>query len=183
MSDIIGGWRRHSSRLVYDNPWIQVRHEEVTTPAQTPGAYGVVHFKNTAVGILPLDADNNTYLVRQTRYPLAQYTWEIPEGGCPEQEAPLDAARRELQEEVGLAAGHWELLQELHLSNSITDERAIIYLARDLSPVAQNLDESEDIEVQKVPISEALAMLRKGEITDAITVAALLRYALLQNFA
>ena len=178
MSDIIGGWRRHSSRLVYDNPWIQVRHEEVTTPAQTPGAYGVIHFKNTAVGILPLDRDNNTYLVRQTRYPLGHYTWEIPEGGCPAEEAPLDAARRELQEEVGLAAGHWELLQQLHLSNSITDERAIIYLARDLRPVAQSLDESEDIEVLKLPLSRALTMLREGEITDAITVAALLRYAL-----
>lgn len=174
----IGGWQRVSSRCVYENPWIRVSHEEVITPANTDGIYGVVHFKNTAVGVVPLDEQDNTWLVRQTRYTVNQYTWEIPEGGCPRNEETLAAAKRELQEEVGLLAEHWEQLQELQLSNSVTDEAAVIYVARGLSQVEQTLDDSEDIEVKKLPLSEAVAMVERGEITDAISVAALLRLAL-----
>lgn len=174
----VGGWKRKSSVCVYENPWIKVSHQEVITPANTDGIYGVVHFKNTAVGVLPIDDDNHTYLVRQTRYTMNQYTWEIPEGGCPRDEDTLVAAKRELQEEVGLAAEHWETLGALQLSNSVTDETAVIYLARGLSQVDQALEESEDIEVKRLPLSEAIAMVDRGEITDAISVVALLRMAL-----
>ncbi|UZJ43957.1 NUDIX hydrolase [Marinimicrobium sp. C6131] len=178
VTDTIGGWQRKSTRCVYENPWIRVSHEEVITPAGTDGIYGVVHFKNTAVGVVPIDEAGNTWLVRQTRYTMGEYTWEIPEGGCPRAEDPLSAAKRELQEEVGLSAQHWEKLQELQLSNSVTDETAIIYVARDLQNVEQSLDDSEDIEVKKLPLTEAIAMVDRGEITDAISVAALLRLAL-----
>lgn len=174
----VGGWQRKSSRCVYENPWIKVSHEEVITPGNTDGIYGVIHFKNTAVGVLPIDEEGYTYLVRQTRYTMNQYTWEIPEGGCPRHESTLDAAKRELQEEVGLSATHWEKLQALQLSNSVTDETAVIYLARGLSQGEQTLDDSEDIEVRRLPLSEAIAMVERGEITDAISVAALLRVAL-----
>lgn len=177
MADRIGGWQRKSTRCVYENPWIKVSHEEVITPGNTDGIYGVVHFKNTAVGVVPIDDDGNTYLVRQTRYTMNQYTWEIPEGGCPRHEDTLDAAKRELQEEVGLSAEHWEILQELQLSNSVTDETAVIYRARGLRQGEQTLDDSEDIEVKKLPLTEAIAMVERGEITDAISVAALLRLA------
>ncbi|WP_027328214.1 NUDIX domain-containing protein [Marinimicrobium agarilyticum] len=177
MTDTIGGWQRKSSRCVYENPWIKVSHEEVITPAGSDGIYGVVHFKNTAVGVIPIDGEGNTWLVRQTRYTMGEYTWEIPEGGCPKHEETLVAAKRELQEEVGLEAQHWEVLQRLQLSNSVTDETAVIYLARDLSVVDQALEDSEDIEVMKLPLTEAIAMVDRGEITDAISVAALLRLA------
>lgn len=177
VTEKIGGWQRKSSRCVYENPWIKVSHEEVITPAGSDGIYGVVHFKNTAVGVLPIDGDGNTWLVRQTRYTMGEYTWEIPEGGCPKHEETLVAAKRELQEEVGLEAQHWEVLQRLQLSNSVTDETAVIYLARELSPVDQALEDSEDIEVMKLPLAEAIAMVDRGEITDAISVAALLRLA------
>lgn len=177
VTEKIGGWQRKSSRCVYENPWIKVSHEEVITPAGSDGIYGVVHFKNTAVGVLPIDGDGNTWLVRQTRYTMGEYTWEIPEGGCPKHEETLVAAKRELQEEVGLEAQHWEVLQRLQLSNSVTDETAVIYLATEISPVDQALEDSEDIEVMKLPLAEAIAMVDRGEITDAISVAALLRLA------
>ena len=105
----IGGWRVRSSATVYENPWIKVSHEDVITPRDTQGIYGVVHFKNTAVGVVPIDDEGNTWLVRQSRYTLNQYTWEIPEGGCPVDEEPVDAAQRELEEEVGLRAPRWDL--------------------------------------------------------------------------
>lgn len=178
MTDRIGGWQRKSTRCVYENPWIRVSHEEVITPGNTDGIYGVVHFKNTAVGVVPLDDDNHTYLVRQTRYTMNQYTWEIPEGGCPRDEDTLTAAKRELREEVGLSAERWEKLQELQLSNSVTNETAVIYVARGLTQGEQTLDDSEDIEVQRLPLKEAIAMVEHGEITDAISVAALLRLAM-----
>lgn len=177
MTERVGGWHRKSRRRVYENPWINVSHDEVITPAGTDGIYGVVHFKNTAVGVLPIDESGNTWLVRQTRYTMNNYTWEIPEGGCPQGEDTLSAAQRELREEAGLQAQHWEKLQELQLSNSVTDEVAVIYVARQLEEVGQALEDSEDIELKKLPLTEAIAMVERGEITDAISVAALLRVA------
>lgn len=178
MREKIGGWKTKASQVVYENPWIQVSHEEVVTPKGTDGIYGVVHFKNTAIGVLPIDEEGNTWLVKQSRYTLNQYTWEIPEGGCPEGENPLDAAKRELEEEVGLCANHWQELMQLHLSNSVSDELCIVYVARDLFAGQQQLEDSEDIEFAKVPLREAITRVKYGEITDAISVAALLRIAL-----
>jgi 8-oxo-dGTP pyrophosphatase MutT (NUDIX family) len=176
----VGGWVRLNSRLVYENPWIRVSHEEVKTPNGTDGIYGVVHFKGTAVGVVPIDQEGYTWLVRQSRYTLNEFTWEIPEGGAKPQEPTLDCAQRELAEEVGLQAGRWRELMRLHLSNSVTDESAVVYVATELSPCEQNLDATEDIEVRRLPLREAIDMALAGEITDAISVAALLRLALEQ---
>lgn len=178
MKEKVGGWQTKNSTCVYENPWIKVTHEEVITPKGTDGIYGVVHFKNTAIGVVPIDADGNTWLVRQSRYTLNQFTWEIPEGGCPHGESPLAAAQRELEEEVGLQAHAWQELMTLHLSNSVCDELAIIYVARDLFAGVQQLEDTEDIEFKKLPLLEAIDMVKRGEITDAISVAALLRVAL-----
>lgn len=178
VSERIGGWQVKSSTCVYENPWIKVSHEEVVTPKGTDGIYGVVHFKNTAIGIVPLDEQGNTWLVKQSRYTLNQYTWEIPEGGCPADENPLAAAQRELEEEVGLQARDWQQLMKMHLSNSVTDDFAIIFIARGLYPGTQQLEATEDIEVKKLPLQEAIEMVKRGEITDSISVAALLRIAL-----
>jgi len=175
----VGGWLRMKSRVAYDNPWIRVYHEDVKTPNGTDGIYGVVHFKSTAVGVVPIDDDGNTWLVRQSRYTLNEFTWEIPEGGAKTGEPTLECAKRELEEEVGLRAQEWSELMRLHLSNSVTDESAVIYLATDLSATVQNLDATEDIELRKLPLREAIDMALSGEITDAISVAALLRLALM----
>lgn len=178
LEEKVGGWKTKTATPVYENPWIKVSHHEVLTPKGTEGIYGVVHFKNTAIGVIPIDNDGNTWLVQQSRYTLNQYTWEIPEGGCPQGESPLAAAERELEEEVGLRADRWEELMRLHLSNSVTDELCVVFIARDLSFGQQALEATEDIVVKKLPLMDAIDMVKRGEITDGISVAALLRVAL-----
>ncbi|RZL60382.1 MAG: NUDIX hydrolase [Pedobacter sp.] len=175
----VGGWETKTSTLAYENPWIKISHEEVITPKGTDGVYGVVHFKNTAIGIVPIDDEGNTWLVKQSRYTLNQYTWEIPEGGCPYDEEPLSAAKRELEEEVGLQANDWQQLMTMHLSNSVTDEFCVVFIARNLFAGQQALESTEDIEYKKLPLTDAIDMVKRGEITDGISVAALLRVALM----
>ena len=170
-------WTTLSSKTVYENNWIRVNHEEVITPGGTDGIYGVVHFKSHAVGVIPIDEDNNTYLVKQTRYTLKQPSWEIPEGGSPEGEDILETAKRELEEECGLKADKWEKLISIHTSNSVTDEAGTVFVARDLSAGKQALEATEDIEIKKLPLSEAIQMVLDGEITDSLSVAGLLRIA------
>ncbi|MCR6650989.1 MAG: NUDIX hydrolase [Cellvibrionaceae bacterium] len=179
----VGGWQRLSSRIAYENPWIRVSHEEVKTPSGHDGIYGLVHFKGTAVGVVPVDDEGNTWLVRQSRYTLNEFTWEIPEGGAKEGESTLLCAQRELAEEAGLVATEWEELMRIHTSNSVTDESGVLYLARGLSSCAQNLDPTEDIELRKLPLKEAIQMVLSGEITDALSIAALLRLAVDERFS
>jgi 8-oxo-dGTP pyrophosphatase MutT (NUDIX family) len=134
----------------------------------------IVHFKNRAVAIVPLDDDGHTWLVGQDRYTLGEWSWELPMGGAPLDEEPLEAARRELREETGLTAGDWSEVMRLHTSNSITDESAIVFVARQLTAGEPAFEETEDLEIRKLPLAEAIGMARRGEITDAISVAALL---------
>lgn len=178
----IGPWKRLTSQVAYENPWISVYHETVKTPAGSDGIYGLVHFKGTAVGVVPVDDEGNTWLVKQTRYTLEQESLEIPEGGAAPGENPADCARRELLEEVGLHAKTIEPLLTLHLSNSITDECAHVFVARDLSLGETHHEDSEDITVHKMPLQAAIDKVMAGEITDAISVAALQRLALLKTF-
>ena len=171
----IGPWRRLTQQQVYDNPWIQVTHEEVLTPAGTPGIYGRIHFKNCAIGIVPLADNGDTWLVGQYRYALDEYSWEIPMGGGALQIEPLNAAQRELQEETGMSATHWECLLKLHTSNSVTDEKGYVFLARGLSEGQQQLEDSEsDLVVRRLPLSEAVDWIFTGRLTDAVSVAGLL---------
>jgi 8-oxo-dGTP pyrophosphatase MutT (NUDIX family) len=175
--EIKSPWRTLGSRNVYENPWISVREDSVIRPDGDPGIYGVVHYKNIAVGVLPVEEDH-VYLVGQYRYPLERYSWEIPEGGCPEDEEPLRAAQRELREETGLEAGNWRKLGEAYLSNSVANERAVWYLATDLIPGEQQPEGTEVIGVRRVPLREAVAMARDGRITDALSILALTTYTL-----
>jgi 8-oxo-dGTP pyrophosphatase MutT (NUDIX family) len=168
-------WQTRSETIAYDNPWIQVRHREVINPSGGTGIYGVVHFKNTAIGIVPLDADGYTWLVGQYRYPLQRYSWEIPEGGAPLGTDLLASAQRELEEETGLFAEKWTPLLELHLSNSVSDEYGVAYLAEELRQGQARPEETEQLQVRRVPLSEAVRMVLEGEITDALSMLALLR--------
>ncbi|MGI9050216.1 MAG: NUDIX domain-containing protein [Rubrobacteraceae bacterium] len=174
--EVRGPWRVHGSRAAYENPWISVREDQVTRPDGEPGIYGVVHYKNIAVGVLAVEEDH-IYLVGQYRYPLGEYSWEIPEGGCPEDEDPLSAARRELAEETGLEAKTWKQLGEVYLSNSVADEYAVWFLATDLV-AGEQPDGTEVIGVRRVPIKEALAMALDGRITDAFSLVAIMGYVL-----
>ncbi len=155
-----------------------VREDEVINPGGGRNLYGHIHFKSRAVAIVPLDDAGNTWLVGQDRYTLGEWSWELPMGGAPLDEEPLDAARRELKEETGLTADDWSELMRLHTSNSITDESGIVYVARQLTAGEPEFEETEDLEIRKLPLTEAVAMARRGEITDAISVAALLRLEL-----
>ena len=167
-------WKQLASRVVYDNDWMQVREDHVINPGGGENQYGHVHFKNRAVAIIALDEADNIWLVGQQRYTLGEYSWELPMGGAPLDEAPLAAAKRELQEETGLSALNWEEVLRLHPSNSITDEVGLVYVATRLMMGMPNTEETEDLEVRKLPLDAAVQMVLDGEITDAISVAALL---------
>lgn len=172
-------WRTLSSTLIYDNPWIAVTEHRVLKPSGGEGIYGVVHFKNRAIGVLPLDGEGYTWLVGQYRYTLRLYSWEIPEGGGRLDEEPLEAAKRELREETGMEAQEWQEILRMHLSNSVTDEIAIVYLARDLRYGIAEPEDTEQLRLQRVPFEEAYRKVIRGEITDAISVAAIMRLRLM----
>ncbi len=166
-------WTTKSSEIKYENPWIKVIENKVVTPAGKDGIYGVVSFKNKAIGIVPVDADGNVYLVGQWRYPLEEYSWEIPEGGGPEGEQPLETAKRELLEETGLLADSWTLLGKLHTSNSVCDEVGYLFLAQKLTQVETDPEETEILNIKKVPLKEAIEMIMRMEITDSLAITGL----------
>jgi 8-oxo-dGTP pyrophosphatase MutT (NUDIX family) len=170
-------WTTLGTRPIYENPWIAVREDQVLRPDGQPGIYGVVHFKNRAIGILPIDDDGRVWMVGQYRYTLGCYSWEIPEGGCPEGEEPEEAARRELREETGLEAGRLELISRSHLSNSVSDELGIIYRATELVEGPNEPEGTERIDVRRMEWEHVWGMLTRGEITDSMTVIALLHEA------
>jgi 8-oxo-dGTP pyrophosphatase MutT (NUDIX family) len=172
-------WTILSQRPVYDNKWIGVTEYDVINPGGGKGIYGKVHFKNLAIGILPLDEEGNTWLVGQYRFTLEAYSWEIPEGGGTAAESAIESAQRELREETGLVAEEWTLLQEMHLSNSISDERALIFLARQLQQQEAMPEEAEQLVIKKLPFEEACRMVENGTITDSISVAAILKVRLM----
>jgi 8-oxo-dGTP pyrophosphatase MutT (NUDIX family) len=173
-------WRATASKEIYENSWISVREDAVIRPDGEPGIYGVVHFKNIAIGILAIE-DGFIYLVGQYRYPLERYSWEIPEGGCEEGEDPLGAAQRELEEETGLRAGRWERMGEAHLSNSVTDEHAIWFLATELTEGNHSPEGTEELAVARVSLEEAFNMVCRGEITDALSALAIMKYQIAER--
>ncbi len=171
----IGPWQVQDKQLMYDNSWISVTHHQVTTPGGSHGVYGVVQFKHRAIAILPLTPDGYTWLVGQHRFPFDAYSWEIPEGGAHTNEDLLVAAKRELKEETGLEASSWQQILKLHLSNSVTNEVAYAFIATDLTEGHAEPEDTEDLCVKKVHLSEVTAMIDRGEITDALTIATVLK--------
>lgn len=171
-------WTTLSKKHVYENPWISVEEHQIINPSGGPGIYGKVHFKNKAIGIIALDEENNTWLVGQFRYPLNEWSWEIPEGGGPLESEALQAAQRELKEETGLTASHWSEILRTHLSNSVSDEEGFIFLAEGLEQGDAALEETEaDMKVWKLPFHEALTMVLTGKITDSLSVMGILKVA------
>jgi 8-oxo-dGTP pyrophosphatase MutT (NUDIX family) len=172
-------WKITSEKAIYNNPWISLTEYQVINPSGNPGIYGKVHFKNLAIGVLPLDDELNTYLVGQYRFPLDQYSWEMPEGGGQIGVDPLDSAKRELLEETGLKASNWTEIQRLHLSNSVSDELSILYVARGLTQHEAEPEDTEQLIVKKLPFAQVYQMVCDGQITDSMTVAAVLKVKLL----
>ncbi|MDP1844265.1 MAG: NUDIX hydrolase [Sediminibacterium sp.] len=172
-------WKIIDEQEIYNNPWIRLTQYNVINPGGGKGIYGKVHFKNTAVGVMVLDEQLNTYLVGQYRFTLNAYSWEIPEGGGPIGTNPLESGKRELLEETGLIAQKWEALFTMHLSNSVSDELAIVYLARQLKQDQPRPEETEQLVVKKIPFMEAVEMVENGQITDSMSVAAIYKVQLL----
>lgn len=171
-------WTTLASEVKYDNRWIRVTEHQVLNPAGGKGIYGAVHFKNKAIGVIPVDQDGNTWLVGQFRYTLNEFHWEIPEGGAPFGEDTLVAAQRELREETGITASKWTTIARLHTSNSVTDEEGFVFLAEDLTHGVNNLEETEaDLKVWKLPLKEAIDMVVNGKITDSLSMIGLLTLA------
>ena len=168
-------WKTLDSKVVYDTPWITVHEDQVINPGGGRNTYGHIHFKKKAIAIVPVDDDGNTWIVGQDRYTLGKYSWEVPMGASEEGEDPLTTAHRELREETGLSAGLMTQVMRLHTSNSITDEEGFVFIARDLSEGETEFDEMEVLEIRKLPIGDVVAMIERGEMTDAMSVAAILR--------
>jgi len=172
-------WKITSQKEVYDNPWVNVTEYQVINPSGNPGIYGKIHYKNLAIGVIPLDDELNTYLVGQYRFVLDEYSWEMPEGGGPLGTDPLDSAKRELLEETGLKAREWKEIQRMHLSNSVNDELSIIYLAKGLEQFEAEPEDTEQLVIKKVPFNKVYQMVCRGEITDSMTVTAVLKVQLM----
>jgi 8-oxo-dGTP pyrophosphatase MutT (NUDIX family) len=169
-------WTTLSTEEVYDNPWIKLEEHQVINPGGGRGIYGKVHFKNTAIGVIALDKDDNIWLVGQHRYPLNEWSWEIPEGGGPKGTELLESAKRELKEETGLVAEKWTIIQRAHLSNSVSDEEGFIFLAEELTAGDMEREDTEaDMKVWKLPFSDALQMVIDGKITDSLSVMGILK--------
>ena len=172
-------WTVLNQRIVYDNKWIGLTEYDVLNPRGGKGIYGKVRYKNLAIGVLPLDREGNTWLVGQYRFVLNAYSWEIPEGGGDPALPPVESARRELLEETGLVASDWSLLMEMHLSNSVGDEKGYMFLARGLEQREPEPEETEQLVIRKLPFEEAFRMVERGEITDSMSVASILKVKLM----
>ena len=169
-------WRTTATRDVYENPWIRVREDDVVRADGSNGIYGVVSMRNLALGVAPLLEDGTTILVGQHRYTLDRWSWEVPTGGGDKRLGVEDEVARELAEETGVRARRLVFLGELHTSNSVTDEQGLLYLARDCAegePVAD--DPTERLARWRLPFADAVAMALDGRITDAMSVATLVR--------
>jgi ADP-ribose pyrophosphatase len=175
MNEATNPWTKLSSEVKYENPWIKIIEDKVLNPVGKDGIYGVVHFKTHAIAIIPLDEDNNTWIVGQYRYPLNSYEWEVIEGGCPEGTLPIDTAKRELIEEAGIVAEEFEMILEMQLSNSTTDEVSYTYIARQLTHTEAEPEEDEQLCIKKLPFNEVYAMVMRGEIRDGLSVASVLK--------
>ena len=181
MEETKNPWTVLSQATVYENNWIRVDHHEVLGPSGGPGVYGTIHFKNQAIGVVPIDESGRVILVGQYRFPLGTYSWEIPEGGGSRSVPALESAQRELREECGLTSRRWMEIQSMDLSNSVSDECSTAFLAWELSEVPAQPDETEKLQVERVPFWDAIDRVKRGEIRDAISVAALLRVALMAS--
>jgi 8-oxo-dGTP pyrophosphatase MutT (NUDIX family) len=168
-------WITNKVTSVYANPWIEVEEHDVINPAGKNAIYGIVRFRNYAIGILPVDDAGNIWLIGQHRYPFNEYTWEIPEGGGNILQDPLENAKRELLEEAGIIARDWKLIQQFQVSNSVTNEIGYVYLATGLTITENSPDEDEDLTVRKIHFTQAYDMMERGEIKDSLTVIALLK--------
>jgi ADP-ribose pyrophosphatase len=180
-SELQNPWKTLETELVYESPWIAILKNKVINPAGNPAVYSTIKFKNKAIGVIPLDENDHTWIVGQYRYPVDAYSWEIPEGGGHPDVPYEETAARELLEETGIRAEKFTKLMTMHLSNSASDEEAIVYVATGLSFGQSEPEETEVLQIKKIPFQRLLEMVMNNEISDAITVAAVMKLALMRQ--
>ena len=168
-------WRSDGESLIFENPWMRLTRHPATAPTGLESDYVVMRPKNLSVGVLPVHEDGTVTLVGQQRFALMNWSWEMPEGGAPFDEDPIEGARRELAEEAGLRAEHWREALRAELTNSITDERAIAWIAWGFSPAPLAPDPTEVIRIARVPFGDLLREVGRGAVRDMFTVATVLR--------
>lgn len=165
-------WKKLSSEIVYKNKWYSVRRDLVITPNGQPGEYNVVD-EPDAVFIVAMDEDKSIYLIGTYRYTTDMYSIEVPAGNTDGGD-PLQAAKRELQEETGLRAEKWISLGRFQAENGKTNSFGHVFLAEELQDTKEHDQKAEGItSTQKVSLTEALAMIKDGRITDCQSVAAI----------
>lgn len=164
-----------ASHIAYQNPWITVEHQDVLRPDGKPGVYGIVRFANRAVGVLPIDDAGYVCMVGQYRRPVEAWSWEMPEGGVPYDEDLETGARRELVEEAGIQASTLIKVLDMDLSNSVSDETAICFIAYGLSGGELAPEGTEVLSLQQLHFTQLLAEVEAGRIRDALTVATVYR--------
>ena len=168
-------WRADTTEVAFENPWMRLTRHKATAPTGRSADYVVMRPRNLATGVLPINADGTVVLVGQQRFALMNYSWEMPEGGAPFDEDPLAGVQRELAEEAGLKAASWVEALRMELSNSITDERAVSWLAWDFTPTETAPDPTEAIAVRSVPFMALIDEIGRGAVRDVFTVATGLR--------
>ena len=165
--------KANHQKLIYKGRVINVYKDNVTLPNGKTVDMDVVRHPGAAA-IVAVTDEKNIFLLKQFRYVIGDYIWEIPAGTLESGEAPLDCAKRELIEETGVCARSWKTLGEMTPAPGYTDERIHVFLAQQLIPAKQNLDPDEIIDVHQVPFDNALAMIRDGRIADAKSITGIL---------
>jgi len=152
-----------------------VEHQDVLRPDGKPGIYGIVRFANRAVGVLPIDETGHVWMVGQYRRPVEAWSWEMPEGGVPYEEDLEAGALRELEEEVGIKAETLIKVLDMDLSNSVSDETAVCFVAYGLSRGKLAPEGTEALTIKQLHFTQLLAEVEAGKIRDALTVATVYR--------
>lgn len=174
-------WKTLTSRVVYENAWIRVREDQVIRPDGGPGIYGVIEIR-PSIGVVAIDDRDRVVLVGQWRYSVRRYSWEVPRGGShPGETCMLEVAKRELAEEAGVRAAHWQELGPVDVCNGVADDVQTLFLATGLTQTNRQLDPEEDITVEWHPFEQAVSMVMDGGIAEVCSMAAILKVAMLRN--
>ncbi|MBI3546112.1 MAG: NUDIX hydrolase [Gammaproteobacteria bacterium] len=163
-----------NKKLIYHGKIIDLYLEKVALPNGALAELEIVHHPGGAA-VVALDGNNLVCMLRQYRYAAGGWCWELPAGKLENTEPPLKTAQRELAEEAGVEAARWQSLGKIVSSPGVFTEIVHLFLARDLTGVAARPEEHELIEIHWMPLAQALAWAHSGVITDAKTLAGLLR--------
>lgn len=170
-------WKKISSKISYQNSWFRVREDEVVRPDGSKGNYGIVETNGPSVFIVALTPELEVYLIKLFRYPTQKWSWELPGGGFSGL-APLEEAKKELQEETGLVASQWISLGSAQVMNGVCNEMSHFFIAKNLKEAENKAKEEGIVQIKKFPFTEVLEMIKDGEFDDGQSMSAILKASL-----